>query len=92
MLVNVGLVSAVVGAACSIAYAHPTGAHKTRSALPGDWTQPEDSPVYDLFNNNKRRLVKRQNNGTSTNGTDDFPDVGSPGACFSFLLHGRHPN
>lgn len=78
MLVNAGILSAVLGAACSIASAHPhpNGAHKTRSALPFDWAQSEDHPVYDLFRSTN--LQKRQDN--STNSTSGIPAVGSPGA------------
>ncbi|KLO11229.1 glycoside hydrolase/deacetylase [Schizopora paradoxa] len=69
MILNAGLVLTILGVTSSIAYASPH-AHRTRAALPDVWSQPEDSPVYDLFRSN---LQKRQSNDT-----DDSPDVGSP--------------
>ena len=72
MILNASLLSAILGVTSSIAYAHPH-AHRTRAALPDVWSQPEDSPVYDLFRSN---VQKRQNNDT-----DDSPEVGSPSMC-----------
>lgn len=76
MLVNAGIFTAVLGAACSLVSAHPH-AHKTRTALPGDWVQSEDHPVYELFR--RTNLNKRQSNSTA-NSTSGVPAVGSSGA------------
>ncbi|KLO19951.1 glycoside hydrolase/deacetylase [Schizopora paradoxa] len=73
MLVNAGIFTAVLGAACTLVSAHPH-AHKTRSALPGDWVQSEDHPVYELFR--RTNLNKRQSNSTA-NSTSGIPAVGS---------------
>ncbi len=73
MLFHAGLLFALVGVASSAAHPH----HQARGALPDHWSQPEDSPVYDLF---RTTNFKRQANGTS-----GLPAVGSPSACFHFL-------
>lgn len=81
MFLTASLLSAVLGFTSMIAFAHPHVAHRTRAALPDVWSQPNDSPVYDLFRSN---FAKRQSNDTDDD--DDFPDVGSPSMC---LLSGE---
>lgn len=90
MHLNAGLLFSVASIAGSAVYGLPGVApgHRIRAALPDDWSQPRDSPVYNLFRSTSRNF-KRQDNSTI-----DPPAVGSPSACspFSLFIHQLNQN